>query len=200
MPYLFLLILSLQITACSLTSPVKVTPVNTYTLSATSSISSMRGQENQQVLLITTPIASPGYQTSNMIYTQRPFELNSFAENRWAAPPADMLIPLLTQNLQASGCFRAVVSSPFTGSVDLTLDTRLLNLQQEFKSNTSQVRLALQLTLSNNRTHQVVANQRIEAVIPASSNDPYAGVVAANKAMDVLLRKTRQFVCHNKDS
>lgn len=192
--FLVIIILSLQIVACSPLSPIKTSPINTYTLSAknnTPAISQNRGK----VLLIAAPTAAPGYQNTNMIYTLRPYELKKFSRNRWTAPPADMLATLLLQNLQSSGCFRAVVSSPFAGDSDLTLDTRLLNLQQEFLEKNSQVRIMLQITLLNNKTHQVLKNQRVEAVVLASENNPYAGVVAANKAVDVLLDKIRKMVC-----
>jgi len=195
MRYVILIILSTQLMACSLLSPVKTIPVNTYTLAVSGTGVSLRAPQGRQVLLITAPTAAPGYQTTNMVYTQRPFELSSFAHNRWTAPPAEMLAPLLAQNLQASGCFHAVVSPPFPGNVDLTLDTRLLNLQQEFTGDSSQVRLALQLTLSNNNTHEVLVNQRVEAVVLTGENNPYAGVIAANKAADVVLMKIRKLVC-----
>lgn len=189
-----IIVLCLQISACSLFGPVKTPPINIYTLSAKNS-TPVISQRRAQVLLIAAPTAIPGYQDTHMIYTLRPYELKSFSYNRWTAPPADMLATLLSQNLQNSGCFRAVVSPPFTGDSDLTLDTRLLNLQQEFSGETSRVRMALQLTLSNNKTHQVITNQRVEAIVPVAVNNPYAGVIAANTAADIVLHKARHIVC-----
>jgi cholesterol transport system auxiliary component len=194
MRYLILIVLSLFTAACSPFGPVTTTPVNTYTLTVTGA-TAKQAHQGERVLLIAAPTAAPGYQSTSMVYTKRPFELNAFAYNRWTAAPAEMLAPLLMQNLQASGCFRAVVSPPFSGDIDLILDTRLLNLQQEFKDETSQVRLTLQMTLQDNITHQVITNQRIEAVIPAAENNPYAGVIAANKAVDVVLGKIKKVVC-----
>lgn len=194
MRYLILIILSMLTIACSPFGPVKTKPVNTYTLTATNAGVS-HARTAGRVLLVTAPTAAPGYQTNAMIYTKRPFELNTFAYNRWAAAPAEMLAPLLVQHLAASGCFRAVVSPPFSGNVDMVLDTQLSNLQQEFKGDTSQVRLTLQITLQNNATHEVITNQRIEAVVPAAENNPYAGVIATNKAVDIALGKIKKVVC-----
>lgn len=190
-----ILILFLQISACSLLSPVKTPPINTYTLTTKKSSVSVTPRRRTEVLLIAQTTAAPGYQDSNMIYTLRPYELKSFANNRWTAPPAEMLTTLLAESLQASGCFHAVVASPFAGDSQLTLETYLLSLQQEFSGNTSQVRMALRLTLLDNVTHQVLTNQRVEAVVPVAENNPYHGVIAANAAADIVLHKTRRIIC-----
>lgn len=192
--YLIILVFGVQITACSLLSPVKTTPINTFALVVKSG--PVVASHHPQTLLVTNPTAIAGYQTNNMIYTARTFERNSFAHNRWVAPPAEMLGPLVVESLQNSGCFRSVISPPSSSNTDLILDTRVLSLQQEFSADTSQVRLALQILLTHNATHQVIKNQRIEVVVPASENNPYAGVIAANKAVDLILEKTREAVCN----
>lgn len=191
---IFLAVLSLLIASCSILSPVKTAPVSIYTLSATGGSAAVHSRAGRPVLMVSAPTAAPGYQTSNMLYTKRPFELNNFARNRWAAPPAEMLAPLLVQSLQNSGCLNAVVSPPFSGNASMVLDTRLLALQQEFKGRSSQVRLVLQMNLQNNTTREVLASPQFEVVVPAAS-DPYAGVVAANKAVAVVLAKIKTTVC-----
>jgi cholesterol transport system auxiliary component len=191
---LILTLCLLCLTACSL-RPVQTPPTSTYTLTAQNNIPAFSQQKKQQILLITAPTAAPGYQSANMIYTQRPFELRSFVQNRWAAPPAEMLAPLLIQNLQSSGCFSAAVAPPFLGKANLILDTKLLLLQQEFSGDKSQVRLALQFILTNYITGQVVKSQRIEVKVPATENNPYAGVIAANKAASNALEKISKMIC-----
>lgn len=195
MKYIFTILASLCLTACSVLSPIKTPQIHTYTL--TSYDASAISQRHQGVLLVSTPTAAPGYQSTSMIYTLRPYELKSFAQNRWTAPPADLLAPIVLQNLQASGCFQAVVATPFIGDTDFKLDTQLLRLQQEFRGETSQIHMMLQFTLSNSVTHEVVMDRRIEAVVPTTANDPYAGVIAANKATEILLSRMRQMVCRS---
>jgi cholesterol transport system auxiliary component len=195
MRYFPLIILSLVITACSPLGPVKTVPVSTYALSATDAGVSKQASRSSAVLLVTAPTSAPGYQTNNMLYTQRPFELSYFSHSRWVASPAEMLGPLLVQSLQASGCFRAVVSPPFSSHADLILDTRLLNLQQEFKEGTSQLRLTLAVTLQDTQAHEVITSQRIEAVVPAIQANPYAGVIAANKAVSIVLNRVISIAC-----
>jgi len=197
MRILTLVALSLFSISCTI-SPIRVSPISTYTL-AVNTDKIVHTKHAQKVLLVTAPTAAPGYQSANMIYTTRAFELNSFAQNRWTAPPAAMLAPLLAQKLQASGCLHAVVSPPFAGAgVDLILDTQLLTLQQEFIGNTNQVRLAMQLTLVDNLTRQILVSKTVATIVPADANTPYGGVIAANKATEVVLNKIKQIICQLK--
>lgn len=187
-------ILCMLLSGCSLLGPVKTPPMNNYMLTANSSMPNNH-THGGQVLLVTTPSAAPGYQTADMIYTLQPYQLNSFSKNRWVAPPTEMLLPLLQQNLQSSGCFRAVASPPFSGTANLVLDTQLLMLQQQFLPQGSRIRMAIQTTLTNSISQQVIAARRFEATVPVTEDNPYAGVVAANRATQNILSNINQFVC-----
>ncbi len=146
-------------------------------------------------MLVSAPSAASGYQSSDMLYSLHPYQISSFATNRWVAPPADMLAPLIQQRLQASGCFRAVVTPPSSGTADIVLDTQLLQLQQEFLTQGSRVRMAVAVTLSDTASQQVIAARRFATIVPVLADDPYAGVVAANRATQILLNDIKSFVC-----
>jgi cholesterol transport system auxiliary component len=186
--------LLLSLAGCSFLSPVKTPPNNQYTLSVAAAGKIPRAREGQPTLLITAPTASPGYDTTNMIYLEKPYQLSHYANNHWVSPPAEMLTPILEQKLR--GCFRAVVALPSSGTTDFILNTQLLALQQEFIDGKNQVRLALWTTLINSATQQIIAQRRFEAVVPAYQVNPYSGVIAANQAMAAVTQKLASFLCH----
>ena len=173
--------------------PIRTKPVHTYALSGLKKSAQPRTTKSRLTLLLSNPTAAPGYQTAAMVYMMTPYELRSYADNRWVAPPAQMLLPLLLSALRAEGYFYAVVSPPFSGITNLRLDTQLVKLQQEFLLPTSRVRLVVQAQLINNTTNRIVASRRFETVISALENNPYSGVRSANKAAAVLSRQIARF-------
>jgi cholesterol transport system auxiliary component len=185
----------LNMAGCSLLSPVKTPPKNNFTLNAGEETVG-RSNHHGPTLLVSAPIASPGYDSTDMIYMQRPFQLNHYANNHWISPPADLIAPIMEQRLFNCGCFRAVVTPPFSGTTDLTLNTQLLNLRQEFIDGVSQERLTLSATLVDSASQQIIAQRHFEAVVPAFANNPYSGVIAANRALASVLQRLTAFVCH----
>lgn len=180
--------------ACSL-KPLPVKPQTQYTFATWPKTTNFpKKSTTSHTLLVSTPMAAPGYQSSKMVYVVVPYELRSFANHRWVAPPADLLLSLLSNRLRAAGYFQAVVTPPFSGAVTYQLNTELLTLQQEFIRPESSVRMAIEATLIRTDTGAVMANRVFETEVPASSNDPYGGVLAANKAAHQLLNKIALFV------
>lgn len=182
------------LTSCSL-SPIKVTSTSTYTLSnSPKNMTVSTTSHSSKTLLITTPIASPGYDSTRMIYVLVPYQLRSFSNHRWAATPAQLMLPLMANVIRATHRFHAVVTAPFSGAAYYQLSTRLLLLQQEFLQPKSQVRLVIEVTLQNVATGRVIANRVFQAVVPASENTPYGGVLATNQAVHQVLRQIAGFV------
>jgi len=184
---------AITLTACG---PIATKPLNTYTISSLKKYIKSSRPQTKLTLLVSNPNAAPGYQTAAMIYMQTPFELESFANHRWVAPPAQMLLPMFVRALRNTSYFAAVVSPPFTGITNLRLNTELVKLQQEFLLPTSVIRLVVQASLINNTSNRVVASRQFEIVISTSENNPYGGVLAINKAAAIASRKVAQFVIH----
>jgi cholesterol transport system auxiliary component len=175
--------------------PVKVGETSTYVLSGAANTGpASPGAKRNATLLVATPVASSGYDTESMIYVQSPYKLRPFAKNLWVAPPAQMLLPIIAQSIRNTHCFRAVVTPPFSGSTRYVLTLNLLMLQQEFFQPTSQVRLIVQATLTNAATGKVIASRRFEAVTSAPENNPYSGVLAANRAASQVSNQIARFV------
>lgn len=166
------------LTACS---PIKAPVSNQYTLNAF--YTKKRAVHNQaHSILISQPDAIAGYQTEQMLYTDRPFEINAFAHSAWISSPANMLYPLITQSLQHSHYFFAVAAGPDADKTDYRLDTQVLALQQNFIKKPSTIELAIQCVLTHVDDNRVVASRMFTQKVVCPSDTPYGGVIAANKA------------------
>lgn len=184
---------SVWLTACG---PIKTHPLTTYTLCTFNPPKLSPKVKTHLTLLVSNPSANPGYQSAAMLYMRSPYQLQAYANNRWVAPPAQMIQPLLIQALRNTRYFEAVVSPPFAGIAQYHLDTQVLKLHQEFLVPASQIRFAVQATLINNKTGKVMGSRLFEALIPAPNNDPYSGVLAANRAAEVISKQIARFCTH----
>jgi cholesterol transport system auxiliary component len=144
-------------------------------------------------LIVNPPRAAAGYDSQRIIYLREPHKLEYFANSEWVDPPARMLAPLLVTALQNSGAFRAVAASPSAASGELRLDTEVVRLQQDFLVRPSQVRFTLRAWLVEDKTRRVLAWREFDTSIGAASDDPHAGVVAANRAVSTVLENLALF-------
>ena len=104
-----------------------------------------------------------------------------------------MLAPLIAQALEQSGGFRAVVQAPSLAAANLRLETDLVRLQHEFGAKPSRVRLTLRAQLIDVGARRVLASAELEETEAAPSDDPYGGVIAANRALARLLERLAAF-------
>ena len=127
------------------------------------------------------------------MYVRHANQLEYFAHNEWIDTPARMLAPLIVAAVEDTGAFRAVVQTPSTATGEIRLDTEILHFQHEFLGTPSQVRFTLRAYLVESATRRVIASRGFEAAVPATSEDPYAGVVAANRAVQMVLEDLSAF-------
>src|SRR5512145_3367204 len=83
---------------CASLQPPPPEAVNLHVLTPQPLPRSTRPQRDA-VIEVALPRAWPGFDTPEMIYVERPYELDRFAVNRWADTPSRMLGPLLAQAL-----------------------------------------------------------------------------------------------------
>jgi cholesterol transport system auxiliary component len=178
--------------ACAALQPPEAEQASTYVLEAPPAAGAPRPR-GDLVLEVSAPRARPGFDTPQMAYTQRANALEYFARNRWADAPARMLAPLLAQALDQSGGFRAVVQPPSLATANLRLETELVRLQQEFSARPSRVRFTLRAQLIDVDARRVLASAEFDETEAAPSDDPYGGVLAANRALGRLLERLAAF-------
>ncbi|MDR3477565.1 MAG: ABC-type transport auxiliary lipoprotein family protein [Gammaproteobacteria bacterium] len=191
--YPFLIVIfSVVLTGCSsVLSPVKVGAQHEYLINTVPTVAASR--VGHATVLVMAPEAGPIYSSKEMVYTTYPYQVASFANNRWAASPSVMLQSLMVQTLQNTHHYRAVVAVPFPGHYDLVLRSELLKLQQDFTRSPSVIRLTLRAQLINANTNLVVAAKEFTIVERAPRNDPYGGVIAANRAAARLMKQLAVF-------
>lgn len=182
-------LLALTAAGC-LSSRSESQPAHTYRLSLDPERTEVRPTDiNGPILQVSLPLAEPGFETARMVYLKRPYELEHYALNQWADQPARMFASLMVQALGRTGSWRAVVPAPGSIRGDFRLDSYGFALQQEFMQDPSLVRVTVRAQLVETKESRVVGTRAFEAVEKAQSNDAYGGVVAANRAIAVLLEE-----------
>lgn len=144
-------------------------------------------------LIVTQPQAAAGFDSQRIIYMRSPHKLEYFAHSEWVDPPARMLAPLLVAAIDKTRAFRAVMLTPSSAAADLRLESEVIRLQHDFLTSPSAVRFTLRAHVIEDRTRRVVARREFEASVPAASEDPYGGVVAANRAVQMVLDQLSEF-------
>lgn len=180
------------VTGCSVLSPVKYKPESIYELNALPKHVAAESM-HPAVLLVMEPDSRPAYNTTQMAYSIKPYQIAYFVENRWAETPAKMLQPLIVQTLQNTHYFRTVVTTPFSGSYDYLLTSQLLLLQQNFTYQPALLQMKLRIQLMSAKDNRVIATQQLTIEEPIIQNTPYGGVVAANRAVEKMLKQIARF-------
>ena len=201
---------ALLLCACSVLSPSATPPPAFYALNgaqgapgapravigsnaAAAAQGASQGISGQSTLVINPPRAAPGFDSQRIIYLREAHKLEYFANSEWVDPPARMLGTLLLASLQNSGAFRAVVLAPGTATGELRLETDIIRLQQEFQTRPSRVLFTLRATLLDDKTRRVLAWREFDANVAAPTDDPYGGVLAANLAVQSVLKELVAF-------
>lgn len=144
-------------------------------------------------LIVTPPHAAAGFDSQRIMYLRQENQLEYFARNEWIDTPARMLAPLIVAAAESTGSFRAVVQTPSPAAGEIRLDTEILRLQHEFLDSPSRVRFTLRAYLVDSATRRVIASREFEAAVAAASEDPYGGVMAANRAVKAVLEELAAF-------
>ena len=144
-------------------------------------------------LLVSPTHAASGVTSQRIIYLRDAHKLEYFAHSEWIEPPARMLAPLIVAALETGGGFRAVVTTPSVAAGDLRLDTEIIRLQHDFQTQPSHVRFTLRAYLVEEKTRRVLDWREFDSVVPATSGNPYGGVVAANQAVQTALEELAAF-------
>lgn len=186
-------ILAVTLSACSVLSPIKQKETLTYLLDV-QTIAVKPSSPTNSVLFIADPSAASGFNTNKMAYIEEPYRLRYFTLNRWVDNPSNMLKPLMVNALQNTQHFRAVVSSPYSGSANYRLDTQILRLQQNFMEPQSIEQLTVQVQLSEYTTQRIIAVKQFLLCENAPADTPYGGVIAANLAVKMYLEELAVFV------
>ncbi len=198
--YPMLIAATLMINGCQnlLLPSQSVTPPTLYSLGQAEAVVVQQANiparvGHAPVLIVSSPRAAAGFDSPRIIYVRQEHKLEYFAQNRWVAAPAVMLLPLLVNTLAHSSTFSAVVPAPTSVAGQRRLDTEVIRLQHDFTTAPSRVRFTLRAHLLDNVTRRVLAWREFDVVVASASEDPYGGVVAANQAVRTVLQELAIF-------
>jgi cholesterol transport system auxiliary component len=179
--------------ACGFLNPTATPHPAFYSLDGMPGAASTAAPAGAPTLVVNPPHAAAGFDSQRIIYVREAHRLEYFANSEWVDPPARMLAPLLATAAERSGAFGAVVMTPTAATGELRLETEIVRLQHEFHARPSRVRFTLRAYLVDDKTRRVLAWREFEAAAPAASEDPYGGVVAANRAVQAVLAQLSAF-------
>lgn len=180
------------LSSCSLLSPAKPAQ-NTYVLGNMPEYIPTKRTHSFN-LMVMFPETSSAYNTTQMAYNIKPYEIAYFSRNSWIGTPAQMLQPLIVQTMARTHYFHAVVSPSFVGHYDYVLTTQILKLQENFLYFPPCYELKLRVQLIKMATNQILAAKDISISEPVPEATPYGGVIAANRATAKALAIMAVFV------
>lgn len=183
-------VLMLLLSGCF--GPIQTEPTSTYVLNTIPSCIPKR-TTRPITLLVLQPDTRPVYNTTQMAYTIKPYQVAYFGRNQWAETPSQMLQPLIVQSLQSTHYFRAVVTPPYAGQYNYLLSTQILELQQNYVRCPNVVEFSVRAQLLRGETNQVVATKQFTVAVPIRRRTPYSGVFAANQATGIMLAELTNF-------
>jgi cholesterol transport system auxiliary component len=151
-------------------------------------------------VLVFPPKTTALYDTTQMAYSTQPHEVAYFSEREWGETPSQMLYPLVVRTLENTHAFRAVLTEPFAARYTYALRTEILELIQDFGSDSASLVLALRIQLTDYGAKTVIATKEILVREPMRESNSYAGVLAANEATAKALRQMAEFVLQSTDA
>ena len=175
------------LSGCALSGRPPAPPMSTFVLEGTAQPAAVASPATNLVLKISMPAAAPAYSSPRMAYVEQPYRIDYFARNEWADAPARMLRTLLTQQLTSSGLFAVVFEDAAGVDENVRLDCEIIELVQAFSESGSEVRLTIRFDLVDITHRTIVVSRTISVTEPAGAREPYAGVVAANRAVQRTL-------------
>ena len=144
-------------------------------------------------LIVNPPRAASGFNSQRIVYFREAHQLEYYAHSEWIDTPARMIAPLIASAVTNGGGYRAVVLTPSAANGDLRLDTEIVRLQHDLSGKPGGARFTLRAHIVDNATRQVLARSEFDETVAATSEDPYGGVVAANRAVQSVLEKLAVF-------
>jgi ABC-type uncharacterized transport system auxiliary subunit len=180
--------------ACAGSSP----QVRYYQLSAQDAVTRPAAQPSSDKVLVVEALTSDGvYDDERIIYRNNPYRLDFYNYHRWVATPGVLVGGYLQHALARTGDFKAVLREQ-TSDASLVLGGRINAIEEVDTDPKHWVgRIALELTLTDPKTGEVVWAQPFEETEPLAVQNPEGLARAISTALDrIAKRAAPQIVEH----
>jgi len=183
---------ALIMSGCSLLSPVaNKTPSKFMVDKVPANIPVKR--PHAATILVAIPETRSIYNTTQIAYTRKPYQIEYLSQNEWAETPVQMLQPALVQTLQNTHYFHAVITPPSLDHYEYTLNTQIVAYQEDFTYRMPLFIMTVRAQLSRTSVNQVVATKEFTVEEPIPQGTPYGAVLAANHANEKILAEIARF-------
>jgi ABC-type uncharacterized transport system auxiliary subunit len=153
--------------------------------------SAARGHAGRGPVLAVEPLeVDEPYDDDRIVYRENPYRVDYYHYHRWSASPGALVSRHLERALAASGHFAAVLRDDDARGVAFVLGGRLLALEEVDLAKRRWIgRVALELTLRDAATGDVVWTRRIEVTEPVAGQSPEGVARALSRALDRVARR-----------
>lgn len=190
--FLILFFVSVIIQGCATGS---VPAVDSYTINISCEIDTPSGKNTEisKVLKVSKPRSSAAIMSRNILYQEKEFSQNPYANSKWSDTPNKMLASLFLSCINKSSTFKSVLPSYSRGKDDLLLESTLLDFYHHVNSDgSSEGRVRIEFYLMESKSGEVVATNEFDSKISSKTLDVNGGVRALNDASEsVALSLTR---------
>lgn len=153
-------------------------------------------------VLVVEPLQSDAaYDDERIVYRNSPYRLDYYNYHRWTATPGTLVGGYLQQALGRTGDWKAVVREQ-TADASLVLGGRIVALEEVDQDKQHWVgRVALELTLTDPKTGNVVWTQPFEESEPLPQQSPEGLAKAISVALDRIAKKAApQIAAHTNET
>ena len=177
----------LALGACQL--PGGGEPPSLYTLTPKSTFSPDLPKVDWQ-LIVETPVAAAGLNTSRIALQRSPVTLEYYANANWTDIAPLMVQTLLIESFENSGKIVAVSRESTTLRADYLLKTELREFQAEYdQSGPPRARVRINAKLARMPDRAIIASHTVERTIRAEGNDLPAIAIAFDEALGSTMRR-----------
>lgn len=177
----------LALGACAL--PGGGEPPNLYTLTPKNTFAADLPRVDWQ-LIVETPIAAAGLNTSRIALQRSPVTLEYYANANWTDIAPLMVQTLLIESFENSGKIVAVSRESTTLRADYLLKTELREFQAEYdQPGPPRARVRINAKLARMPDRAIIASHTVERMIRAEGNDLPAIAVAFDEALGGAMRR-----------
>ncbi|WP_407275059.1 ABC-type transport auxiliary lipoprotein family protein [Halothiobacillus sp. DCM-1] len=190
----------LGLAGCSL--PIQAPqPQETWRLDAAKIVTKpvlVEGQPRTVSILLRNVSPAQGLESPAMMYSRAPQVLAPYRDNRWLAPPADMIGDALNQTLARQPWVAGVFRTGGTARVQIGLSCTLEKLEHDIQGTEGAAHLAMDCVWLDPKTRAIQAHWRFDRSEALAQNNAEDFAAGAQRLLDQALvdivQQTRDLV------
>jgi ABC-type uncharacterized transport system auxiliary subunit len=141
----------------------------------------------ERVLVVESLATEGAYDDERIVYRADPYRLDYYQYHHWSSTPGVMIGGFLRQALARTGAFRAVLREA-APDASLVLGGRIVAIEEIDQSKTQWLgRIAIELTLSDPKTGEIVWTQPFDESEPLTAQTPEGLATGLSVAMSRIV-------------